>query len=416
MAHCGPVQRMLVGVVLVATLAVGAGSGFGAPPVVLKMAYPGWDSKAQEEAVTSLLREFERQNPGIRVEVVSIPWPVMYQKLMVSLRSGDAPDLGYVIVRWLRELQALRFLADLTPQVNTLAKGDWNQATWDPATVGGRLYAIADRVDPYMIFYNRDLFERAGIRTFPDTMDEFLAAAKRLTGRGVYGFGLVGAKHATLIGQFMNFLYAFNGNFLAPDGTRATINDEAGVAAFEFYTDLLRKHGVAQPSAPADSRNEVRQLFMTGQVAMMIDGPWATGTFREMAPRLNWGVGKIPQVVGKERRSVLSAWYYVIFDKSPHKVEAWKLVSFMLRPNNMSKGVVTLPARRTAERSERFSAPEWAPWLDAAKYARPEPSTKYFNDIADITGDAIQEILLNRKTPRQAADDAAARITQLLRQ
>lgn len=402
---------LLIGVCIILFM---AGNVIASSKIVLKLAYPGWDSKAQEEAVTSLIAEFEKQNPDIGIEIISIPWGVMHQKLTVSLRAGDAPDVGYIIVRWLQEFQAAGFLADITQNVSTLDRADWLASTWVPATVGGRVYAVCDRVDPYMIYYNTDLFQKAGIRSFPDTLQEFIQVGQKLTGGGVYGFGLVGAKHATLIGQFMNYLYAFNGNFISQDGTRATINDEAGVAALQFYTDILRRYRFAPPSAVSDSRNEVRQLFMTGQVAMMLDGPWATGTFKEMAPRLNWTVGKIPWVEGKTRRSVLSAWYYTIFSGSRHKEQAWRFISFMLRPENMAKGVVTLPVRKSASRSARFATAEWAPWFDALQYAEPEPSTKHFNDIADITGDAIQEILLNRKTVKQAADDAAARINRLL--
>jgi len=407
-------KKITPGISLVFFMGVMASSAF-AQKVSLKMVYPGWDSKKQEEAVTSNLADFSKENPNIAVELINIPWPVMHQKLIVSLRSGDAPDLGYLIVRWLQELQAAGFLSDITSKVATLDKADWVASTWEPATSGGKTYAVCDRVDPYVVYYSKDLFRKAEIKEFPSTTKDFIGVAQKLTTGGVYGFGLVGAKHATLPGQFMNFLYAHNGNFLSPDGKMAILNNEAGVAAMEFYTDMLKKYKIAPPSAASDSRNEVRQLFMTGQAAMMIDGPWATGTFRDMAPKLSWGVGKVPMVPGKERRSVLSAWYYTVFSGSKHKEETWKLISFLLKPENMAKGVVTLPARKTASKTPRFSIAEWAPFFDAAQYAAPEPSTKYFNEIADITGDAIQEILLDRKDAKKAADDAAVRINALLK-
>ena len=392
-----------------------AGPGFAQPKTTLKMAYPGWDSKVQEEAVRSIVADFEKQNPDIKVEIVNIPFGMMHDKLIVSLRSGDAPDLGYVVVRWMRELQQAGFLADMTAQVNTLDKGDWVKTTWDPVTVGGKVYGVADRVDPWMMFYNKDLFAKAGIKEFPATMDEFVAAAQKLTKDRTYGFGLVGAKHGTLMGQYLNFLYAFHGNLLTPDGKAPAVNDENGVAALAFYTDLHRKYKVAPPSAPGDSRNEVRQLFFTEQVAMMVDGPWATGTLKEMAPKVNWGVGKIPQVAGKDRRSPLSAWYYTTFSSSKNKDAALKLISFMLKPENEAKGVVTLPAQGRAAKLPRFATAEWAPWLDAARFAAPEPSTEHYNAIADIMGDAIQEVMHGKKTAKQAADDAAARVDKLLK-
>jgi ABC-type glycerol-3-phosphate transport system substrate-binding protein len=405
---------VLAGVVLaVAALAL-ASPSFAQKKTTLKMVYPGWDSKAQEEAVRGIVADFEKQNPDIGVEIVNIPFALMHDKMIVSLRSGDAPDLGYVLVRWMRELQAAGFLADMTAQVNTLDRADWVKSTWNPVTADGKVYGVADRVDPWMFFYNKDLFAKAGLKEFPATMDDFVAAAQKLTKDRVYGFGLVGAKHGTLMGQYMNFLYAFHGNLLTPDGKKAAVNDPNGLAALQFYTDLHLKHKVAQPSAPGDSRNEVRQLFFTEQVAMMADGPWATGTLREMAPKVNWGVGKVPQV-GKSRRSPLSAWYYTTFAGSKNKDAAWKLIAFMLRPENEAKGVVTLPAQGKAARQPRFATAEWAPWIEAARYADPEPSTEYYNAITDVMGDAIQEVLHRKKTVKQAADDAADRINKMIK-
>jgi ABC-type glycerol-3-phosphate transport system substrate-binding protein len=392
-----------------------AGTALAQPKTTLKMVYPGWDSKVQEEAVRGIVADFQKQNPDIAVEIINIPFALMHDKLIVSLRSGDAPDLGYILVRWMRELQQAGFLADMTALANSLDRGDWVKSTWDPVTVGGTVHGIADRVDPWMMFYNKDLFAKAGIKEFPSTMEDFVAAAQKLTTGKTYGFGLVGAKHGTLMGQYLNFLYAFHGNLLTPDGKKAAVNDDNGVAALQFYTDMHRKHKIAQPSAPGDSRNEVRQLFFTEQVAMMVDGPWATGTFREMAPRLNWGVGKIPQVAGKPRRSPLSAWYYTTFASSKNKEAAAKLIAFMLRPENEARGVVTLPAQGKAAKLPRFATAEWAPWLDAARYADPEPSTEHYNAISDIMGDAIQEVLHGKKTAKQAADDAAGRVQRLIK-
>ena len=106
-----------------------------------------------------------------------------------------------------------------------------------------------------------DMFKAAGVKDFPKTMDELVEVCRKSTVPGKqYGYGMVGANDATFIGRFLNILYAFHGDFLTPDGKKAAINNEAGVAAFQFYGDLLNKYKVAQPSAVANSNNDVRQL------------------------------------------------------------------------------------------------------------------------------------------------------------
>jgi multiple sugar transport system substrate-binding protein len=406
--------RSLGRLAAVALAALLVGSAF-AQPVTLRLFYPGWDSSAQEAAVTGLIAEFEAANPDIRIEIISTPFGVFQERLFVSLRSGDAPDVGYVGARWLQELRENEFLADLSDIMEGLPREDWIAGTFFGVETPDGLYAIADRVDPWVIYTNERLLAEAGVTTCPATTDEFIAAGEALTRDGVAGFGLVGAKHATQLMQFANWLYAHHGHFVNEDGTASVFDSPEAVAALQFYVDLFREHGITQRSAVSDSRNEVRQLFFTEQLAMFVDGPWAMGTIDETAPNVEWGVCPIPQVPGLERNSVLSAWYYTIFSGTRHPEEAARFVEFMLRPENMARGVVTLPARYSAQADERFQTDRWAPFIEAAQYGSPELSSRAYSQIADIVGDAIQEVLLDVKPAERAARDASTQIDAILR-
>jgi len=386
-----------------------------AQPVTLRLFYPGWDSSEQETAVTGMIAEFEAANPDITIEIISTPFGVFQERLFVSLRSGDAPDVGYIGARWLQELRENDFLVDMSGIMEGLPREDWIEGTFVGVDTADGLWAIADRVDPWVIYTNERLLAEAGVDQCPDTTDDFIAAGKALTTGNVAAFGLVGAKHATQTMQFANWLYAFHGHFVNEDGTSSVLDSADSVAALQFYADLHKEHGISQLSAVSDSRNEVRQLFFTEQIAMFVDGPWAMGTIDETAPNVDWGVCKIPQVPGKERNSVLSAWYYTIFSNTAYPEQAARFVEFMLRPENMARGVVTLPARYSAQAFERFQTERWAPFIDAAQYGSPELSSRIYSEIADITGDAIQEVLLGVKTAERAAADAAARIDDALR-
>jgi multiple sugar transport system substrate-binding protein len=395
---------------LVMALVIGGAAWAG---TTIKIAYPGWDSKDQEKEVTGIFADYEKKNPGVKIELISIPFPVMKQKLVVALRSGDAPDVGYVDGRWLQEMQAAGFLGELDDVVKDIGKADFYEAPWKSATVAGKVYAIPDRIDPWMIYYNTEMFKKAGVAEFPKTMDDFVRDAKKLTGQGQYGYGLIGANDATFIGRFLNFLYAFHGNLLKADGKTAAINDEAGVATFQFYGDLLLKHKVVQPSAIGNSHNDVRQLFMTQQVAMMIDGPWARGTLKEMAPSVKWSVGQIPRVGNQKPRFTMSSWYYVTFAPSTVRQESKKFVKFLLQPENMARSVVTIPGRKSAAVMARFQTPDWKPWIEAAPHGEPLPITDKFSEIADIVGNASQQVLSQKKQAKEAADEAAARMNKL---
>ncbi len=297
-----------------------------AQPVTLRLFYPGWDSSDQEAAVTGMIAEFEAANPDITIEIVSTPFGVFQERLFVALRSGEALDVGYIGARWLQELNENDFLMDMSDVMADLPREDWIPGTFQGVETAEALVAIADRVDPWVIYTNERLLEEAGITECPATTDDFIAAGKALTHDGVAGFGLVGAKHATQLQQFANFLWAHGGHFVTEDGSASAFDSPEAIAALDFYANLFKEHEITQVSAVSDSRNEVRQLFFTEQVAMFVDGPWAQGTIDGTAPNIDWGVCPIPQVPGQERNSVLSAWYYTIFAGTDHPEEAARFV------------------------------------------------------------------------------------------
>ena len=399
--------------VVVLALAVAAHAASG---VTLRVAYPGWDSPEQERAVTAAIAEFERQNPDISIEMENYPWAIYHDKLVVSLRAGTGPDLGYVISRWLPELHMMGALEDLTEFRSRLQWNDWFEASWQTGLYDGRYFAIPGRREPYVIFYNRDLFKQAGIGSFPDTMDDFVAVAKRLSTNGSRGFGLVLANHPTFPGQIINFMYAFGCGVVTPDGRESLLASPECVQAVRFYTDLYRRYQVVQASAPADSRDEVRRLFMAGKVAMMIDGLWATGTFKQLAPQLDWGIGLFPRVEGKPRRALMGGWDWVVFEQTRHRDAAFRFIEYMTRPDVMAQIEVTLPARKSALEEGKYRNPWYDPWKEALQYAYPDPKTPRYEELFQIVNQAVQSVVLQGVAVERALSAADSQARRLLGQ
>lgn len=376
----------------------------------LKIAYPAWDTKEQEKAVTGIFADYEKANPDVKIELISLPFPVLRQRLVVSARAGDPPDIAYVDGRWVPEMAVPGLLSDISAGVAKLDRADWYAEPWKGATIGGKIFAVPDRIDPWMIYYNTDHFEKAGLKSFPKTMEELAQAAVKLTGDGVYGWGLIGAKDASLISRYINFLYAFHGDLLTPDGRKSAFAAPDSVAALRFYTDLLIKHKAAQPSAMANGLNDVNQLFMTGRASMIVDGPWRQGSLREQAPTLKWAVAQVPPAAGKSPRYLTSSWYYTLFKGGKNQEAAFRFVDFLVKPENMARSVVTLPARKSAARDPRFATADYKPWVEAIPAAVPFTVTDKFTEIADVVGDAVQQVLGGRADADKAAAEASKKI------
>jgi ABC-type glycerol-3-phosphate transport system substrate-binding protein len=103
-----------------------------------------------------------------------------------------------------------------------------------------------------------------------------------------------------------------------------------------------------------------------------------------------------------------------MFRGGKNQEETARFVEFLLRPENMAKSVVTLPARKSAAKDPRFATPEYAPWLAAVPQAIPFTVTDKFTEIADVVGDAVQQVLGGRATAEAAAAEASRRIDALV--
>lgn len=382
-------------------------------PVTLTWVYPGWDTPEQEAAVTQIISDFEASHPNITIDLQNQPWNVFHEKLIISLQGNNAPDGGYLITRWLPEVYAMGKLTDLSDFREELELSDWFESTWLDGKFEGKYYSVPNRREPYVFFYNTKLFEAAGIDEFPATMSEFVEDMQTLTSDGKFGVCLAGAQDSTLPAYYLNFLYAFNGYVLDPDDQSVAINDELNAEALQFYVDLVNEYKVTQPSVIADTREQCRQLFMAEQAAVTLDSLWAIGTLKEMAPTVEWGIGMIPQVEGRERRSLMSGWDLVIFADTDHPEEAKEFIKFFTEPDNMAAAVVTLPVRASVYESERFSDPSYDPWKEALKYGVPNPQTKYYEATMLIIGEALQNAISGTMSVEESLENAEQQVLDL---
>ena len=379
-------------------------------PVTLKIAYPAWDTKAQEAAVTGIFADYEKQNPNVKIELISLPFPVLRQRLVVSARAGDPPDVAYIDGRWVPEMAAPGLLSDITDGAAKLDRVGLVRRTLE-----GRHRGRPNFRDPGP---HRPMDGLLQHRAVPEGGHHLVPEEPGRAGRGRgeddrrrrLRLGLIGAKDASLISRYINFLYAFHGDLLTPDGKKSAFAQPESVAALKFYTDLMVKHKATQPSAMANGLNDVNQLFMTGRAAMIIDGPWRQGTLREQAPNLKWAVAQLPPAAGKTPRYLTSSWYYTLFKGGRNQDAALKFVDFLLKPENMAKSVVTLPARKSAARDPRFASDAYKPWVEAIPHAVPFTVTDKFTEIADAVGDAVQQVLGGRSDAATAAAAASRKI------
>jgi multiple sugar transport system substrate-binding protein len=231
------------------------------------------------EVVQQLLPEFERRNPGVRVQLQQIPWSVAHEKLLTAFAGGSLPDLCQLGNTWIAEFAALDALADLRSRAAASAsvpERDYFPGIWDTNVVADKLLGVPWYVDTRLLFYRKDILARAGWKTPPRSWPEWrdaLASVKQRAGPGRYAILLPLNEVEPLLALALQ-----QGEPLLRDNdSRAAFSGAGFRRALDFYAQMF-----ANGWAPAVGGAQISNVwndFGRGDFAFYISGPWNIGEF-----------------------------------------------------------------------------------------------------------------------------------------
>lgn len=225
-----------------------------------------------ETTIQDSLPEFEELT-GIKVNMEVLGTDQFTNKVTVEL-SAKSNSLDLYFLRPLNDLKQFTmngWLEDLTPYFandDEYDLDDFFEASLDSCTKDGKLYGIPLVAESQIVYYRKDVFEQNGITEFPQTMDEFLEVARKLTDKENDFYGFVGrGKTNQVVTQFSTYLRSFGGDFNTQ--TESLINTPEAIEAYKFYGQLLGECGPA--GAVNMSWPEAAALFAQGKAAMFAD-------------------------------------------------------------------------------------------------------------------------------------------------
>ena len=334
-------------------------------PVTIRM----WAMGREGEVVGELCRDFEREHPGIRVQVQQIPWSAAHEKLLTSHVGGSLPDVGQLGNSWIAEFGALRALAPLDAQlaVGGAGRDAYFGGIWDTNVLDGTTYGLPWYVDTRLLFYRKDILARAGYTTMPETWAgwvECLRAIRRESGGKRYGIFLPTNEWL----QPVVLGLQSGSTLLADDGTRGAFQEPEFRRGFDFYLSLFRE-GLAPTLGINEIANQYQE-FERGTFAMILTGPWNLGEFARRLPdslQGAWATAPLPGPDGPGL-SFAGGSSLVMYRSTKHPAESWALMQYLSRPDvqvRFWKLTGDLPARRES-------------WADSALTA--DPRTRAFGD------------------------------------
>ncbi len=312
-----------------------------------------WAMGREGEVVSELIPAFEKEHPGIHVEVQQIPWTAAHEKLLTAYVGEATPDIAMLGNTWVPEfvaLNALEPLDSMVAQSKSLRHDDFFPGIWKTNVVDGKTYGVPWYVDTRLVYYRSDILAKAGYNEMPKTWAEWRTAMKKIKSQmsaNQYPM-LMPTNEWPLPG---GFALETGSPILKVGGRFGAFQEPKFRQAFEFYLSFFRE-GLAPPVSSSQISN-LFQEFERGNIAMYISGPWYIGEFRNRLDKSvqgKWMTAPMPGIdgpgAGMAAGSSLS-----IFAGSEHKEEAWLLVEYLSRPEVQLQFyhlTGDLPPRKTA--------------------------------------------------------------------
>ena len=370
------------------------------------------------EELDAMVAQFNEQEDDITVRVETVGWDNYFTRLESQIAGGDPPDVFETNYENFVNYASKGMLLPL----DEYAAGDsgvdvdlYYPRALQAFNLDGVQYGLPATFSTSVLFYNKDLFDAAGL-DYPDaswTWDDALEAAQVLTDPDAGVWGLYSPI------QFWEFYKkaAQNGGTLLADG-EATIDAPENVEALEFMVSMIDEYGVMpRESDLAGVPNE--QAFLDGDIAMLVSGIWMFDTFQDAD--FAWDITVEPGLANKATHYFADG--LAISATTDHSEAAWKWISFFTASDEMVRtrmesnwGLPVLQDLSLVDAYLEQTPPDNREAVfDSLEYAIVPPVIERQNQMQDIVGLAIENVLLGNQTAAEALADADRQVDQLIR-
>jgi multiple sugar transport system substrate-binding protein len=321
----------------------------------------------------NVISGFEKANPGAKVKLQMISWTDINQKITTLVSTNQAPDI--------LNLDAYaNFAGDdlLLPADDVLSdqtQSDFLDKFAENGKYDGTQYGIPFVGSVRGLFYNKDMFQQAGIQSPPQTWDELRADAEKIKAKGGTGYGMpLGPEEAQA--EFSLFMWGNGGDWV--DGDTWTITKPQNVQALQFMNDLANQDKVTQPNPGTTNRTDLWKVFGAGKIGMVMGSNFYPILLKAQNPKLNYGVAPVP-VNGSNPPVTLGVEDYLMaFKSTEHKPVVKAFLDYVYQQKNYGKFIDQegfLPVTKSVSDQVAAKNPQQKVFINAVGDARFYPTT-----------------------------------------
>ena len=364
-----------------------------------------WETESHQTALGEVIKQFNESQNNITVEAKYVPFADFKKQLSIGTVSDSLPDMVIIDNPDHAAYAAMGIFADITGKIDLSQYYDGPVAS---CTLDGKLYGVPFGSNCLALYYNEDMLAAANCKV-PTTWDELADVAKKTSVGNVSGFGFSSLQNEE--GTF-NFL-----PWLNEAGTTAyEINNDAGIKAITYVSDLV-KNGAMTKEVINWTQGDTMNQFISGNLAMMINGPWQVPTMREQAPDLKWNVALIPTDGADGTRATgLGGENFAIIDND-NQDASLAFIKFATSADEVKSYIDKFGyiASRKDVSSTQYAGDEVMQlFIDAMQYAVARGPNAQWPEISDAISLAFNEAITETSTPADAAAKAQATIDSII--
>ncbi|HEY0640760.1 MAG TPA: extracellular solute-binding protein [Pseudonocardiaceae bacterium] len=344
---------------------------------------------------------------GYQVTVEQVAFDQALNNYKTAAQGGQGPDVFRAEVAWVSQLAKNGLVMDLTDTPLGKDTSDFLDVPLGSTQFEGKTYGVPQVTDTLALFYNKKLLADAGVEP-PTTWDEVKAAAAKLGGERTL-FINNDAYYA------LPFIYGAGGDLLDTEAKKIVVNSAENVTALETAKGLLDAKAAQTALDPGNSYTNMQAAFTTGQVAMVINGPWSVADYQKgeafQADPDNLGIAPVPGPRAGSGSAPVGGHDYVIRQGTKSTDSAIKFVECMAGTESqvaIAKELGLLPTRKSAyDNADVKAQPIVTAFKPVVEKAHARAWIPEGGQLFDPLKTAYADVLSGAKDAKTALDEVA---------
>lgn len=359
--------------------------------------------------MNKVIKEFEEQNPEIKIKWVDVPFSEGEKRTLASVLSDNPPDL----INLNPDFSALLAQRGALYEIDEQYTGQFNKHIINSLKYNGKLYSLPWYATSAVTIYNKKLLSKSGAK-MPETFEDLGKIApiiKEKTGAYVL------LPNITENDTMLRILNKYG-------VTALNINSDQSIQVFDYFKNLYEKDLIPKESVTQTHR-EALEKYMAEQIVFFQAGANFLNMIKENAPSTYKNTDVAPQITGKLGQNDFSLMNFVIPVRAKHKQEALKFALFLTNYENQLELVKLTNVLAVNEETlkddfyttyDKNDLMAKARVISANQLYKIEPSFNTLKDqkeVNTIVNSAVQQILLNKNTTKNILDDVLTKINML---